>query len=218
VGVRGVAIALAAVVALAGCGEGTTDTGPIRRPATLADLAGPWQAAPFLLDPGLRERVIQACRREIEMRPGGVAAVVDARGGRVATVRMTGASAGACSALEITASGDIVGAGGGWSGGAEVLRAAGDSELVVVETATVEGGNLTGQGWSVTGRIGRNIVSVVAETADRTVVQATVENGWFSVWWPVRLPVQDGFAPPPVVPFTVRAYDASAQVVAEVAR
>jgi len=214
---RRAVILIAFALVLVACGETATDVEPIQRPATLGELTGPWQETPFLLDPVLRERVAQTCRRDMEMRPGSVPAVIDARGARIATVRMTGPGPGGCSALEITAGGEVFAAGGGWSAGApEALAAIGGSDLVVVETSTVEGGNLDGQGWSVTGRIGRNVVSVVAETADHRLVQATVENGWFSVWWPVRLPVEQGLAQPQVVPFIVRAYDAFGQVVDEV--
>ena len=56
--------------------------------------------------------------------------VVDVRGAGVAVVRMVGQGAGTCDALEITAAGQINGAGGGWTaGGVEQLAPIGGTEL-----------------------------------------------------------------------------------------
>ena len=201
---------LVAVALLVGaCGEAVIEPDPvIIRPASLADLTGPWRPTPFQLDPMIRNRAEQGCRRDLQLPPGGSAAVIDARGASVVTVRMTGLNSGSCYALEITAAGEVTGAGAGWSaGGPERLPVLGASELGPIDKQTVAGGNLKVEGWSVTGRAGLEITSVVVEPTNHMAVIATVENGWFAAWWPARQgePARDGLRYPP---FVVRAYNA----------
>ena len=77
---------LAMVTLLLGaCGESEPEPVPVR-PASLADLTGPWRPVPFQLDPEIRSRVEQGCRRDLQMPPGSSAAVIDARGAGVVTV------------------------------------------------------------------------------------------------------------------------------------
>ena len=174
------------------CGEAETAPAPQRpaapgAPATLAQLLGPWQATPLVLDLMARTRVEQACSRDIEMPPGSRAVLVDARGAGVVSVVMRGQTAGGCYALEIMANGQITGAGGGWRAdrlpGLPVL---GESELADIEQQTVSGGNLKVVGWSVVGRAGPAITSVLVAPQGHPVVTATLENGWFGAWWPAR--------------------------------
>jgi len=201
---------LAVVTLLLGaCGESLSEPEPVPvRPASLADLTGPWRPVPFQLDPVIRSRVEQGCRGDLQMPPGSSAAVIDARGASVATVRMKGPNPGSCYALEISAAGEVTGAGAGWrADGPEKLPVLGASELGPIDKQTVAGGNLKIEGWSLTGRAGPEITSVVVEPMNHMAVIATVENGWFAAWWPARPgePARDGARWPP---FVVRAFNA----------
>lgn len=194
---------------LGACGsEDPVPQVPMLRPATPRDLVGPWQATPFLIDPVLRAKVEQTCRRDIEMPPGSFAIVVDARGERVVTVRMSGRSPGSCDALEVTEHGQVSGAGGGWrQDQPEALPPIEPSSIGAVERQTVQGGGLTVKGWSVYGRVGSGVTVVGVEPQNGPSLIATVENGWFAAWWPVQPgdPNMDEGRQPKVL---VRAYDA----------
>jgi hypothetical protein len=207
-------IFLAASIVTA-CGESAPDPvgPPVARIATLAELRGAWQAAPFALDPQILGRVEQACRRDMEVPAGGRLAIVDVRGAAVVTVRITGVMA-SCDALEITADGQVTGAGSGSSGGAERLAPLGPAELVGVERTIVGGGDLKVEGWSVHGRVGGAIAAVEVVPRNGAPVIATLMNGWFAAWWPAgpnQHPLIDQSSPP----FAVRAYDAGGLLVAE---
>lgn len=206
---RPLATLLAAALVIASCGgDEETLEAPVRF-ASLAELTGPWRAIPLTLDPVVRERAAAGCRRDMELPAATVAAIIDARGAGVVTVRMTGAGAGRCEALEITSRGEVFGAGGGWSGNQEPM--AGEplpTKLGDVEHGSVGGGNLHVQGFSVLGRAGAAIAVVEVVMADGESIAATVENGWFSAWWPAQIPNQHfGFDPFPDV--LIRAFDAS---------
>jgi hypothetical protein len=201
---------------LVGCGDEATE--PLfvpGRPATLAELVGPWRATPLLLDAVTRQRVQEACRRDIELPPGSAAAVIDARGAGVATVRMTGQGSGSCHALQITPAGQVVGAGGGWSSNAaELPPRLPDAAFGEIEWQSIAGGDLKVQGWSVQGSAGPQIAAVVVVPQDGVAVTATFVGGWFAAWWPRRIgdPPLDGMAHPPVV---VRGYDAFGALLVE---
>ena len=185
-------------------------------PASIAQLTGPWQPQPYMLDPILRGRLEQTCRTDMERGPGSVAGVVDVRGERVAVVRMVGQSAGACDALEITQDGRVTGAGGGWRvDGAEQLAALPLAELADIQFGQVGGGELKVEGWSVMGRAGPQIASVVVEPAGVPQILATLENGWFAAWWPAVIDNERG-APQPEPAVVVRGYDAAGTLLDEV--
>jgi hypothetical protein len=109
---RVLAALIAAMLAAVACGSDGEVINPPVRLATLAELTGPWRPTPLVLDPALRARAAEACRRDIELPPGAVPAVMDTRGEGVVTVRMTGAIERSCDALEIEADGGVIGAGG----------------------------------------------------------------------------------------------------------
>ena len=186
-------------------------------PAAIAQLIGPWQPRPFVLDPALRSRVKQTCRRDMERGPNSVLALVDVRGGGVAVARMVGGDAGACEALEITAAGQINGAGGGWrADGVEQLPPIGATELAEVQVGSVGGGSLKVQGWLVIGRAGPGIASVEIEPFGVPAVLATLENGWFAGWWPANVP-QDRLGDPALAPdVVVRGYDTAGALLTEI--
>ncbi|HLO35149.1 MAG TPA: hypothetical protein VK194_03670, partial [Candidatus Deferrimicrobium sp.] len=178
-----------------------------------ADLLGDWHAVPFRLDPVMRGTVERACGRDMQLPPGRSALVIDARGAGVVTVRMDGAN---CEALQVTTTGQVVGAGAGWSGsGPDVVPAPNPSRLADVQDQLVEGGDLRVTGWSVLGRAGAGVAVVLVEPLGRPVVTATLENGWFGAWWPARPgdPAVDGLRNPPRV---IRAYDALGTLLDEV--
>src|SRR5688572_22156916 len=104
-------LALVGTIVLTGCGR--QDVIPVspapQRAATLQDLIGPWQPTPFGLDSAWRTTIESTCRREVEA-PRAEGGIVDARGGGVATVRLTGAVVAKCDALYVTPEGRVEGA------------------------------------------------------------------------------------------------------------
>ena len=209
-------LAVGLLLAVACGGEAAPEAVPDAR-ASLLQLTGPWQPRPFVLDPALRSRVEQACRRDMQRGPGNTAALVDVRGGGVAVVRMVGQGAGRCDALEITPAGHINGAGGGdTAGGVEQLAPIDATALAEAQIGSIGGGSLTIQGWSVIGRAGPGIASVEIEPAGAPAVLATLENGWFAGWWPANVP-PDRLGDPALAPVVVvRGYDAAGALLAEV--
>ena len=210
------AIALVGAIVLAACGEAEDAVpippapGPV---ATLADLVGPWQPTPFALDGAWRNTIETTCRREVET-PGAARGVIDARGGGVATVRMTGRAAAKCDALRITAAGQIEGAGGGMGGGPEGAPPAQPGRIGVIEEAFIFGGSLTITGWSLTAPVGVGIARVEVESETPRPITASLENGWFSAWWPA--PRGDRRPERSQMPaYRVRAYDAAGAVLDE---
>jgi hypothetical protein len=169
------------------------------------------------LDPVLRSKIEQTCRTDMERQPGSVAALVDVRGASVAVVRMVGPSAGMCDALQITEIGNVQGAGGGWTAGdPELLRPIGTTELADAQHGLIGGGDLNVVGYSVVGRAGDDIASVVIEPDGVPPISATLENGWFAGWWPANVPPNQLGNLPPAQKAVVRAYDAAGTLVDEV--
>jgi hypothetical protein len=188
---------------------------PATPPATLADLRGPWSATPFALDAVTLAGVVDGCARDLEI-VRGTAAIVDARGAEVVTVRMTGNQSGSCDALQITAAGEVAGAGSGWRANAtERITIPNDASIAGIETQIVQGGGLSVTGWSVYGRAGSAIRTIQVIPADHLPVTATFVNGWFAAWWPSRPnePSPDlGRFPP----FRVRGFDGAGMPLIEV--
>jgi hypothetical protein len=168
------------------------------RPAALADLRGPWQPTPFIVDQALRERFAAACRRSMPDLTGRLV-TLDVRGGGLANGIGTD-PIGGCDGLTIDATGQIEHSGGGWS--------LSEPESLWPEGVAVEGGGSVVnddprvEGWAVFGRAGPSIASVVIETPGQPAIHATLEDGRFSAWWPV-VGVNSG--PPPS--YVVRGFD-----------
>lgn len=200
----------------AACGGEDAPVAFAPAPASLAQLTGPWQAQPFALDPVLRSRVEQTCRTDMERQPGSVAALVDVRGAGVAVVRMVGPGAGMCDALQIQPTGDVIGAGGGWTAGnVEQLPAIGLAELADAQYGAIGGGELKVQGWSVIGRAGPEIASVIIEPDGVPPIVATLENGFFAGWWPANVPL-DQLGNQALAPrVVIRGYDAAGTLLDE---
>ena len=220
-------IGLFAAAVLVGVIAACADDAPVPiepRPATLAELTGPWRAAPLSLDPVMWSTIEVTCRRDIEFPAGAHALHIEVRGGGVAIVRMTGAQSGTCDALEITPDGRVNGAGGGTrSEASEHWLVPPGTTLGPVEQQTVEGGSLKVSGRSVSGPVGAGIQTVIVQPLGRPQIVATVMNGWFSAWWPAQLvdpnaPAGQGLrphdqAPPPV---SIQGLDANGNVVNQI--
>jgi hypothetical protein len=214
-------LAIFAVLAIAGlvaaCADDNADVPIGRPPATLAELTGAWQAAPLRLDPLMWGTIENACRRDIEFPAGAHALHIDARGGGVAIVRMTGAQSGTCYALQITATGQVNGAGpGARSEAAEHWVIPAGTTLGPVEQQTVEGGDLKVTGRSVQGPAGAGIQTVIVQPLGQPQIAATVMNGWFSAWWPVALPQNQQGVPPAPGPVRIQGFDANGELVNEI--
>ena len=212
-----VAVATVLAVAVAACANDQPVLPVDPPPATLAQLTGPWQAAPMRLDPVIWGTIENACRRDIEFPAGAHAMHVDVRGGGVAIVRMTGAQSGTCYALQIMADGHVNGAGpGARSDARERWVVPAGTTLGPIEQQTVEGGELKVTGTSVQGPVGAGIQTVIVQPLGQPQIAATVMNGWFSAWWPVALPQNQQGAPPPAAPIRIQGFDANGQLVNEI--
>jgi len=214
-------LAIFAVLAIAGlvaaCADDNADVPIGRPPATLAELTGAWQATPLRLDPLMWGTIENACRRDIEFPAGAHALHVDVRGGGVAIVRMTGAQSGTCYALQITATGQVNGAGpGARSEAAEHWVIPAGTTLGPIEQQSVEGGDLKVTGRSVQGPVGAGIQTVIVQPLGQPQIAATVMNGWFSAWWPVALPQNQQGAPLAPGPVRIQGFDANGQLVNEI--
>jgi hypothetical protein len=158
-----------------------------------------------------------ACRRGHRVSGGAHALHIDVRGGGVAIVRMTGAQSGTCYALQITANGQVNGAGpGARSEAAEHWVIPAGTTLGPVEQQTVEGGDLKVTGRSVQGPVGAGIQTVIVQPLGQPQIAATVMNGWFSAWWPVALPQNQQGAPLAPGPVRIQGFDANGQLVNEI--
>jgi hypothetical protein len=215
--IAAIAVVMAALV-VAACDVGSASSAesdggdgagvPVLEPAILADLVGPWRREPVGLLEVTARRIGEACSRDMGGPPGVPLQLIDVRGAGVAIVRLSGPTAAiGCDALQITPTGDILGAGGGWSTDqAEVLPAIGPTELADIQRSTITGGDLHVAGWSVVGRAGAGIAAVTVAKAGGPVVVATLQNGWFAAWWPApAAAVADGGGIQPAV--LLRGFD-----------
>lgn len=224
---RLVASAVALALALAASACGTDDPAVVQPPppATLAQLLGPWQATPYVLDQVTWNRVEDACRSDMQLMAATRALIIDVRGATVATVAMTGPQEAHCDALQLLPTGEIAGAGGGMSsGGPQQQIALPATAIGPVQQAEVLGGNLAVAGWSAYGPVGGGIATVTVEVAGLPRIVATVMNGQFAAWWPspgaLNRPNPPGLqaarqlpAPPRLV---VRGYDETGTLVNQV--
>jgi hypothetical protein len=203
---------------LAGCGDETTlFPDPPDRPATLAELTGPWRAHPLQLDPAMRGRVEQVCSTFVQRPPGGVPAVIDARGGGFVTVRMTDVWRGSCDGIAISVDGQVTAVGSGsFTDAHEELPALDAAELGPLEVSASGGGpGMVGGYVVVYGRAGAAIATVEVEPLRHPKLLATLENGWFAAWWPADVRDQAPAAPRAMTEFLVRGYDEAGHLLAE---
>jgi hypothetical protein len=206
-----VLLPLAAAI-LIGCGSPAPSSdaprpAPVVREATIKEVLGPWQAAPFRLPPGFILGADQACRRDLaaDLPAGIVIAVADARGAGVVQlwyVGPNGASA-TCNDLTLGPDGSWVWMGGGSTGhqGAEWPAIA--ANAIVITDDSAAGRPITRS--YLAGRSGAAIVAVRILRPGLIPVEASVANAWWGAW------VEGAFPPQTVI----RGYGAAGQVLAE---
>jgi hypothetical protein len=149
------------------------------RPATRADLTGAWRAEPFVLDPLLATQVDRVCRRDPSFPIAHLDLVlIDARGGgRLPTLYAMGDATADCLYTQISGPGVVTGSLSGTGTGQEAQLPAG--KLSLVGTGSIE------KAWSYrSGRVGLGIERVVVDVAGFGPITATLQNGWWFVWWP----------------------------------
>jgi hypothetical protein len=214
---RPIGAAIAIVLLVAACGGGApSDTAApdlgAGRLATLADLVGPWQREPFIIDAQVRAAADRACRADSEFPPGVQLVGIDARGGgRLITAYAgPGGATADCIYIEVARDGSITGS----------LSSRGTSEF-----APLAPGQLAAQGSGgfsdddvavqyVLGRVGAGTARVVLDVEHVGPVTATLSHGWYLAWWETGRP-RDPNGPGPHIPskrYTVSAYDTFGQV------
>jgi len=179
-------------------------------PATLADLTGPWRAAPMRLDSVTEMKADAACRRDPEF-PGGVRlALVDARGGgKLPTIYDGGEDLMVdCVDTGIGPDGNVWGSmrtvGPGLRPDPGKLRSLGGGQFWSADRP----------GWAyASGRVGQGIVAVVVDVAGIGRITATVQNGWYLAWWEVA---RSNTCCGPPQPRTVTAFDAFGTVLDQI--
>jgi hypothetical protein len=208
---------IAIMLLAAGCGgEAPSDAAaPLLqagRVASLADLVGPWQREPFVIDGNVRAAADRACRADPEFPPGVQLVGVDARGGgRLMTIFAgPGGATADCTYLEVARDGSVTGS----------LSGRGTSAFAPLEPGHLSphgGGGFSDGGVAVQyvmGRVGVGTERVVVAVEAIGPVTATLGNGWYLAWWETGRPL-DPNGPGPHIPskrYTVTAYDASGQI------
>lgn len=204
---RGVVLSGALVVAACGGDPPGTTGSPLARipgPVALADLRGQWQPTPFVVDQALRERFAAACRRSMPDLTGRLV-TLDVRGGGLANGIATD-PVGGCDVLKIDATGQIEHSGGGWS--IAEPESPWPAGVAIDGGASILNDDPRVEGWEVIGRAGPSIALVVIEAPGQPAIQATLENGRFSAWWPV---VGANGGPSPS--YVVRGFDESGTLI-----
>jgi hypothetical protein len=181
------------------------------RLATLADLVGPWQREPFVIDANVRAAADRACRTDPEFPPGVQLVGIDARGGgRLITYFAgPGGAMAECVYTKVARDGSVTGSLSGK--GTQVW-------------APLEPGRLSpngGGGWTdgdvaiqyVMGRVGAGGGRVVIDVEGVGPVTASLGGGWYIAWWESGRPApENGQAPNiPSKRYTTTAYDAFGQ-------
>jgi hypothetical protein len=187
-----------AVTVCAGCDD--ADSAP---PAVIHDLAEPWQAAPFPVDPAIIAGAQRVCRD-----PAGGAlpdatmplVLADTRGGNFLFLMFAnGFNDGQCF-VERGADGRFVSQGGGGSLGGNVRAPLPPNGIEFGgggSQSTSRGPGLPDDTKSFgTGRVGDGVAVVEVVLADNTSLQASLNAGWYAAWWPSDASVK-----------VVRAYD-----------
>ena len=223
---RPIGAALAIVLLVAACGPSASGSpedaaAPDLRAghvATLADLIGPWQRQPFIIDGNVRAAAERVCRADQEFPPGVQPVLVDARGaGRLMTVFAGPGGYAECVYVEVAADGSVTGSLSGSGASRFAALAPGQLESAGGGGFSDEAGTTAVQ--YVTGRVGAGAARVVVQVADVGPVAATLSNGWYLAWWETGRPL-DPNGPGPHLPskrFTITAYDAFGQITDEAA-
>ena len=175
-GRRGLA-AVGIAVALIGCGSDLV-------PATEDELGGPWRPMPMLVGPDTRAEVDAACLADQAMPDGLSLIVTDARGEGRLVVGYADADRGGSEAwLQATIGAEPPSKCQMMStserGG---LLPLGERELRVSNNASM--GDDDGWWSMIAGQAGADIAQVVAEVPGSPRIVATLNEGWFALWWP----------------------------------
>jgi hypothetical protein len=159
---------------------------------TTQELVGPWQAEPIPLDAALVSELDAQCVALEFMTPGQSLAVVDARGeGRVILQYAGGGHDATC---EGTVHPD------GSTSARNIQSSVGEPGQVVPLAATellggfsfgspFDAGTEDDQWRAQTGQAGLGISQVVVEVPGlASPVVASLNNGWYTLWWPIQAP------------------------------
>jgi hypothetical protein len=175
-----IAIALAWIVVLAGCGEGPppAEAGP-------RDIGGPWQAEPFAIDQGLLPAAAAVCRKNLGMpaAPMPPLAVVDARGADVLELVFVGrGEIDECRVRRVNG-GFMSEGGGGSTGGDQAALPANVAMVDSIGTMSAAGAQQSDISTAV-GRFGPGVSGVDLLFKSGKRIRASSANGWFVAWWP----------------------------------
>jgi hypothetical protein len=175
--VRGFLTLAMAVGVCAGCDEAEPFS-----PAATHDLAEPWQARPFAVDPTLIAAAERICRDPArQMFPAGLPLVlVDARGDNRLTLLFAGPADTSQCFLTRDGAGQLTFAGGEGSGG-DVRPALGPTEIIF-NGAGSEDHPVRPTSHGV-GRVGIAVATVELIPPSGVSVQASLNRGWFAAWW-----------------------------------
>lgn len=178
-GRRGLA-AIGIAVALTGCGWDVV-------PATDDELSAPWRPMPMLVAPEMRAEFDAACLADQAMPDGLSMVVMDARGEGRLVIGYADADADADAGgseawLQATIGAEPPSKCQMMSTSQAGLLPLGERELRVTNNPSI--GDHDGW-WSViAGQAGADIAQVVAEVPGSPRIVATLNDGWFALWWP----------------------------------
>lgn len=157
----------------------------------------------MLVDPGLVAAAQAECWRSFPTAAPVI--LLDARGGNRLLVRLEDATTSTDCVLEMREDGSLVQRGGGGFGPPEARPD--DEPLQVTGGGGVDNPDPGGdRWWSVEGLVGPDVTRVVIDVAEVGLVTASVAQGSFWGWFPI---------PPGPFHYTVRAYDAEGNLLAE---
>jgi hypothetical protein len=198
IGRRLAAGSLAIALLATACGDEVPDG-----PATLDQLAGPWQHEPYIIDTELERTAFETCADswtppaspQTRLMPG----LVDARGGGRLVVRLIEEGGGYtqdCFGLGISSAGEISPRGyeynignapPAWLDPGEVIvdgmRAWADEPTEWIGSID-PGDDCDATTTAVTGRAGSAIASVIVIVPGREPVVASLVRGYYAAWWP----------------------------------
>ena len=176
---------LGLIAALAvGCAEAEPDPSFL----VVHDLAEPYQAAPFAIDARLVAEAERICRDpQMQTVPAGAQlVVVDARGDNRLLLLFGGPGVDGQCFLRRERNGQLQSEGGG-SGMGNIDPPPGPNELRDRGGGSQTSVGIDGKEVSLTylvGRAGVNIARVDVVLASGTTLQASLNGGWYGLWWP----------------------------------
>jgi hypothetical protein len=179
---RRLLLTLGLVMIAAGCGEGEIVEPPLH------DLAEPWQARPFAVNPAVTADAELVCRDPMlgMIPPGTSLLLVDARGANRLFLLFGGPAADAQCILDRDAAGRLRSNGGGSSNG-PAQPGPGAGEVIVTTSGSQSSMGVQGAPDTinfVVGRAGANVAAVEVGLSTGESLQASLGRGWFAAWWP----------------------------------